>query len=56
MNRPPIHPGEYIAETLEELDMSARELAMALNVPTNRTTEIVRGRRGMTADTALRLG
>lgn len=56
MVRAPVHPGEYIAETLEELDMSARELVLALGVPTNRITEIVRERRGMTADTALRLG
>lgn len=56
MGRAPVHPGEYIAETLEELDMSARELAIVLDVPTNRISEIVRGRRGITADTALRLG
>lgn len=56
MKRPPIHPGEYIAETLDEPDMSARELAAALDIPANRITEIVRGRRGISADTALRLG
>lgn len=56
MTRPPVHPGEYIAETLEELDMSARELGQALHVSPNRITEIIRGRRGITADTALRLG
>ena len=56
MTRPPVHPGEYIAETLEELDMSARELAVALDIPANRITEIMRGRRGISADTALRLG
>jgi addiction module HigA family antidote len=56
MARPPVHPGEYIAETLEELDMSARELAAALDIPANRITEIIRGRRGVSADTALRLG
>lgn len=54
--RAPIHPGEYIAETLDELDMSARELGQALHVSPNRITEIIRGRRGITADTALRLG
>lgn len=53
MARPPIHPGEYIAETI---DMSERELAMALSVPTNRITKIVRGRHGITADSALRIG
>jgi len=56
MARPPIHPGEYIAETLDELGMTARELAAALDIPANRITEIVRGRRGISADTALRLG
>lgn len=56
MAREPVHPGEYIAETLEELDMSARELGEALHVSPNRITEIVRGRRSITADTALRLG
>lgn len=56
MSRPPTHPGEYIEETLEELNMSARELSLVLGVPTNRITEIVRGRRGITADTALRIG
>lgn len=56
MTRPPVHPGEYVAETLEELDMSARELGQALHVSPNRITEIIRGRRGITADTALRLG
>lgn len=54
MSRAPTHPGEYITETLEELDMSARDLA--LDIPTNRITEIIRGRRGITADTALRFG
>jgi addiction module HigA family antidote len=56
MSREPIHPGDYIAETLEELDISAREFAIALDVPANRITDIIRGRRGVTADTALRLG
>jgi addiction module HigA family antidote len=56
MKRPPVHPGEYVAETLDDLDMSARELAVALDIPANRITEIVCGRRGISADTALRLG
>jgi len=49
------HPGEHIAVELEELGMSASELARILNIPRNRLTEIVRGRRGISADTALRL-
>lgn len=55
MSRPAIHPGVHIANELEELNMSAAELARALDIPANRLTEIIRGRRGITADTALRL-
>jgi addiction module HigA family antidote len=50
-----IHPGEHLAEELDELRMSAAELARRLNVPTNRITEIINGRRAITGDTALRL-
>jgi addiction module HigA family antidote len=50
-----IHPGEHLAEELDELGMSAAELARRLNVPTNRITEILNGRRAVTGDTALRL-
>ena len=50
------HPGEMIKhEFLEPLGMSATALAKALNIPPNRLTEIIAGRRGITADTALRL-
>ena len=49
------HPGEQIAVELEELGMSASQLARELDIPANRVTEILRGRRGITADTALRL-
>jgi antitoxin HigA-1 len=52
----PIHPGEHLADELRELGMSARELARAIKVPTTRITDILRGRRGITGDTALRLG
>src|SRR5271157_2308763 len=51
----PIHPGEHLAEELKELGMSAAELARQLDVPTNRITEILNGRRAITGDTALRL-
>lgn len=51
----PVHPGEILHEELEEIDMSASALAAALSVPPNRITEILNGRRGITADTALRL-
>jgi addiction module HigA family antidote len=50
-----IHPGEHLAEELIALEMSAAELARQLEVPTNRITEILNGRRGITGDTALRL-
>jgi antitoxin HigA-1 len=50
-----IHPGEHLAEELNELGMSAAELARRVNVPTNRITEILNGRRAITGDTALRL-
>jgi antitoxin HigA-1 len=51
-----IHPGEHLADELETLGKSANELAKALGVPTNRITEIIRGKRGISGDTALRLG
>jgi addiction module HigA family antidote len=54
--RTPIHPGEHLAEELNELGMSAAELARQIDVPVNRITAILNGERGVTADTALRLG
>ena len=56
MARPPIHPGEHLAEALRELNMSAAELARQLQVPTNRITGILSEKRAVSADTALRLG
>jgi len=56
MGRSAIHPGEHLAEQLEELGMSAAELGRQLNVPTNRVTAILNGQRTVTGDTALRLG
>jgi addiction module HigA family antidote len=56
MKRSAIHPGEHLAEQLEELGMSAAELGRKLEVPTNRVTAILHGRRSITGDTALRLG
>jgi addiction module HigA family antidote len=51
-----IHPGEFLREDfLAPLGLSANALAMALRVPVTRISEIVRERRGITADTALRL-
>jgi addiction module HigA family antidote len=56
MTRLLIHPGEHLADELKALGMSANELAKELGVPTNRITQIIRGKRGITGDTALRLG
>lgn len=56
MALPPIHPGEILADELHELGISASELARLLHVPKNRITEIINGKRSVTADTALRLG
>ncbi len=56
MTRDPIHPGETLREDLEALGMSAAELARRIEVPVNRITEILNGRRAVTGDTALRLG
>jgi antitoxin HigA-1 len=50
-----IHPGEHLAEELKALDMSAAELARKIDVPTNRVTQILNGKRAITGDTALRL-
>ena len=52
---PAIHPGEHLAEELRTLDMSAAALARQIQVPTNRITGILKGQRGITGDTALRL-
>ena len=56
MARKPIHPGEHLAEELTTLGMSAAEFARQIDVPVNRVTGIINGQRGITADTALRLG
>jgi len=51
----PIHPGEILADELAELNKSAAELARELHVPANRISQLIAGKRAMTADTALRL-
>lgn len=52
----PVHPGEILREDyLAELGMSVNALAKALKVPTPRLNDVVRERRGVSADTALRL-
>ena len=52
---PPIHPGKILQDELDELGLSANAFAKALGVPTNRITTILKGQRGISADTALRL-
>src|SRR5437879_870406 len=56
MARTPIHPGVHLAEELRELRVSAAELSRRIEVPVKRITAIINGRRGVSADTALRLG
>jgi addiction module HigA family antidote len=52
----PVHPGEVLREDfLKPLGMSANALAKALRVPAPRINDVVRGRRGVSADTAMRL-
>ena len=54
---PPIHPGEILREDfLRPLGISMNKLAMDLHVPVTRIAEIVHERRGITPDTAMRLG
>jgi antitoxin HigA-1 len=56
MRLTPVHPGEVLADELAELGITPSELARQLRVPHNRITQILRGKRAITGDTALRLG
>jgi len=56
MTRTPIHPGEILADEIAELGINATELARIIHVPANRISQIIAGKRAITADTALRLG
>ena len=56
MAREPIHPGEFLADELEEIGMTRTELSRQIDVPLNRISQLIRGKRDLTADTALRLG
>jgi antitoxin HigA-1 len=51
----PVHPGRLLKGELEERDLSANQFALSLRVPSGRITDILNGKRGITADTALRL-
>ncbi len=55
MARTAIHPGEILAEELEELGVSPTELSRQIRVPANRISQIINGKRAITGDTALRL-
>jgi len=52
---PPIHPGEILQDLLGESGLSVNALSLSLRVPANRIGGIIKGQRGITADTALRL-
>jgi addiction module HigA family antidote len=55
-SRPPVHPGMVLKlDLLDPLGMSINRLAKELRVPANRLSQIVQGKRGITADTSLRL-
>lgn len=56
MSRTAIHPGEILSDELEELGMTAAELGRVIQVPPNRISMIVAGKRAISVDTALRLG
>ena len=51
-----VHPGEVLKEELDERGVSPTELARRIDVPANRVSQIVAGKRMITTDTALRLG
>jgi antitoxin HigA-1 len=53
---PPIHPGEFLADELAALGLSARRFADHIGVPANAITGILNGERGVSAQMALRLG
>lgn len=55
-NLPPIHPGSFLKEELEALNLSARKFAEHIHVPHNAVTGIINGERSITAQMAIRLG
>jgi len=52
---PPVHPGEILKETLDDLGMTMNRLSQEIRVPANRISAIVAGTRSITGETALRL-
>jgi len=53
---PPIHPGEFLLETLRELDILPSQFARVIGVPATRVSQVLKGNRPITAELALRLG
>jgi len=53
---PIVHPGRFLKRVLATRKLSANRLALDLSVPSGRITDILNGRRSITADTAVRLG
>tara|TARA_R110002073_G_scaffold196433_2_gene355514 strand:+ start:2468 stop:2752 length:285 start_codon:yes stop_codon:yes gene_type:complete len=52
----PIHPGEHLAEFIDEYGITEYRLAKEIHVPSTRINQIIKSKRGITADTAVRLG
>ena len=52
----PVHPGDFLREELAERGISMNQLARDIRIPMSRVSLIVNGKRGITADTSLRLG
>jgi addiction module HigA family antidote len=52
---PPVHPGAILRDELDERGLSASAVARAISVPVTRITDVLNARRGITADTALRI-
>lgn len=52
----PVHPGRTLASEMAARGLTANALALKLRVPSNRLSDIIRGQRGISAETALRLG
>ena len=53
---PAIHPGEFLADELDELGITGAQAAREMGMPQSRISNILRQRTGITADTAIRLG
>jgi addiction module HigA family antidote len=56
MPRSAIHPGEILADELEAIGVTPAALSRQIDVPPNRITQIIQGKRAITGDTSLRLG